>query len=112
MTIERIAWPINFDQPVNAAYLTLTLDVAFELIRVRVGKHGLRPLYRGSPQPAGTLEVVAVEARDVLQRARGEEGARKRRNAELLGDKLRGAWKKGGEGLGDFERLMRDTTKD
>jgi hypothetical protein len=53
------------------------LDVAFKLIEVRSGKHGLKPLYRGA-QAKGTPEALVAELKDVLQMARGEEGARKR----------------------------------
>jgi hypothetical protein len=49
---------------------------------------GLKPLYRGV-QAKGTPESVVAEAKDVLRRARREEGVRKRRNAEMLRDKLR-----------------------
>jgi hypothetical protein len=55
---------------------------------------------------------VAVEARDVLRRMKGSEGDRKRRNAEVVRDKLSRAWKIGGDGLEDFKRLLRDATKD
>ncbi|KAF8587168.1 glycosyltransferase family 1 protein [Ramaria rubella] len=78
-----IAWPIGADQPLNAAKLTLDLDVAFELIELRTG-HGLRPLYRGVT-PKGTMQAVAAEARGIVQRARGPEGTEKAqecRNAE------------------------------
>jgi len=57
------------------------------------------------------LEAVAAEAKDVLERARGEEGARKRRNAEVMRAKLRETWEERGAGLGDFRRLLRDVTK-
>lgn len=108
--IPLITWPIAADQPANAAYLTLTLDVAFELIQVRTGESGLRPLYRGV-QPTGTLDAVASEARHVLQSARGEEGEKKRRNAEVIRNNLKQAWEEDGEGLTDLRRLLRDALK-
>ena len=108
----RIAWPIVFDQSGNAAYISLSLDVAFQLIQVRQGVEGLKPLYRGGSPPVGTRESVAAEARDVLRRIKEAEGDRKRRNAEAIRDKLGRAWKDGGEGLEDFRRLLRDATKD
>lgn len=109
-TINSIAWPISIDQPGNAAHLTLNLDVAFELIQVRTGVHGLKPLYRGV-QPTGTVEAVAAEARQVLQRAKGEEGQRKRKNAELIRDNLKAAWEEGGEGLESMRQFLQDTSK-
>jgi hypothetical protein len=72
-------------------HLTLNLDIAFELIEVRVSKVGRRPMYRGT-QAKGTPEGVVTEAKKVLQMARGAEGSRKRRNAEAMRDKLRMAW--------------------
>ena len=98
------------DQPAHAAYLTITLDVAYELIQVRTGESGLKPLYRGV-QPTGTLDAIVSEARAVLQSARGDEGKRKRRNAEVMRDKLKKAWEEDGEGLVSFRRFLRDTSK-
>lgn len=48
----------------------------------------------------------------MLRRMKGSEGDRKRRNAEVVRDKLSRAWKIGGDGLEDFKRLLRDATKD
>jgi len=101
-----------FDQPGNAAYISLSLDVAFELIQVRTGVEGLKRLHRGGSPPVGTCESVAAEARDVLQRMKGSEGDRKRRNAAVVREKLSRAWKNGGDGLQEFKRLLRDATKD
>ena len=112
LIILRITWPISFDQPANASYLSLSLDVAFELIQVRTGKNGLKPLYRECVQPMGTAEAVMIEVEDVLQRIGEEEGARKRRNAEEVGNRFRKAWEVGGTGLEDFKRLLRDVTRD
>jgi hypothetical protein len=109
--IGRIAWPVDVDQPANAAHLTLNLDVAFELIEARSGENGLKPLYRGT-QAKGTPEALVAEVKDVLQRARGEEGARKRRNAEVIKNKLRMTWEEGGEGLEDLRRLLHLASKD
>ncbi|KAF8509037.1 hypothetical protein JB92DRAFT_3188895, partial [Gautieria morchelliformis] len=80
--IPMIAWPLNADQPPNAIHLALGIDVAFEMLEVRTG-HGLKPLYRGV-HPTGTIEAVTAEAHDILQRAHGHEGERKRRNAESI----------------------------
>jgi hypothetical protein len=65
-----------------------SLDVPFELIQVRTGIEGLKRLHRGGSPPVGICESVAAEAGDVLQRMKGSEGDRKRRNAEVVGDKL------------------------
>ncbi|KAF8575272.1 glycosyltransferase family 1 protein [Ramaria rubella] len=104
--IPIIAWPIGADQPLIAAQLTLDLDAAFELIEVRTGQ-GLRPLYRGVT-PKGTVEAVAAEARDIIQRARGPEGTRKRKNAETLRANLRADWEDEGTALRDLRRFLSD----
>ena len=53
-----------------------------------------------------------MEVEEVLQKIEGEEGARKRRNAEEVGDRFRRAWEVGGTGLEDFKRLLQDATRD
>ena len=72
----------------------------------------MKHLYRGGIAPTGTCESVAAEAKDVLRRMKGSEGERKRRNAEAVRDKLSRSWKNGGDGLEDFQRLLRDATRD
>lgn len=51
-----------------------------------------------------------MEVEEVLQKARGEEGARKRRNAEAVRESFKTAWEIGGTGLEDFKRLLYDVT--
>ena len=106
----RIAWPLDGDQPGIAAHLTLTLDVAFQLVEIRSGEEGLKPLYRGVT-PAGTEEAVAAEARTIIRNARGSEGAKKRQNAELIKDRWRKEWEEGGDALMDLRRLLTDCTE-
>ena len=108
----RVAWPLVFDQPGNAAYILLSLDVALELIQVRTGIEGSKRLNRGGSPPAGTCESVAAEARDVFRRMKGSEGNRKRQNAEVVRDKLSKAWKNAGDGFEDFKSLLHDAMKD
>jgi hypothetical protein len=108
---DRIVWPIEVDQPANAINLALNLDAAFELIEVRTGEAGLKLMYRGT-QAKGLPEAVVAEAREVLRMARGEEGTRKRRNAEKIRDEMRMTWEEGGEGLKDMRRLLRLASKD
>ena len=106
-TLFRIAWPLDADQPGIAAYLTLTLDVAFQMVEIRTGEEGLKPLYRGVT-PTGTEEAVAAEARTIIRSARGSEGEKKRQNAELIKDKWRKEWEEGGDALTDLRRLLTD----
>lgn len=79
---------------------------------MRTGIEGLKRLHCDGSPLVGTCESVAAEARDMLQRMRGSEGDRKRRNAEVVRDKLSRAWTNTGDGLEDFKRLLRDATKD
>ncbi|KAF9256380.1 hypothetical protein L218DRAFT_1007418 [Marasmius fiardii PR-910] len=83
--------PITFDEPANAAHLSLTLDVAW-----------------GGVQPAGTVDAVVPEVEDVLEKIRGEEAEIKRRNAEKLRDRFREGWEEGGAAWRDFMRLLED----
>ena len=103
----RIAWPLAGDQPGIAAYITLTLDVAFQMIEIRAGEEGLKPLYRGVT-PMGTDEAVAAEARTIIRNARGSEGEKKRRNAESIKDEWGKEWEEGGGALTDLRRLVTD----
>ena len=103
----RIAWPLDTDQPGIATYLTLTLNVAFQMVEIRTGEEGLRPLYRGVT-PTGTEEAVAAEARTIIRNARGSEGEKKRKNAEFIKDKWRKEWEEGGDALTDLRRLLTD----
>ena len=103
-SITRIAWPIDADQPPNAAYLTLNLEVAFELTEVRTGP-GLKPLHRGV-QPTGTIEAVTAELRSVFQMAWGPEGEQKRRNAHSMRDEWKKEWQEGGDALRNLRNLL------
>jgi hypothetical protein len=68
-------------------------------------------MYRGV-QAKGTPEAVIAEAKWVVQMARGAEGARKRRNAEVMRNKFRMAWEEGGDSLADLRRLLRFASRD
>jgi len=103
--IPMIAWPMAADQPMNAAQLALVLEVGYELLQVRAGQWGLKPLFRGV-QPIGTLEAVEAEAREVLQAAKGSDGEKKRRNARIIKDKMRLAWEEGGDALRQLEKFL------
>ena len=67
-------------------------------------------MYRGT-QAKGTPEAVVAEVKKVLQMAKGADGARKRRNAEKLKEKLRVSWEEGGEALEDMRLLLRLASK-
>ncbi len=105
MTFARIVWPIVVDQPTNAIHLTEDLDVAYELLEVRNGT-GLMPIYRTGRTPAGTLDAVRAELRDVLARAFGADGQEKRARLQKVRKTLEGAWAEGGAGKRDVETFV------
>jgi len=81
--VPIICWPFFGDQPLNAAHLSVDLEVAYELIEVRTGS-GLKPLHRTGKAPKGTVSAVREEAASVLERAFGEDGQKKRANMRKL----------------------------
>jgi hypothetical protein len=111
--LPRICWPIDVDQPANAAYLSVTLDVAFELIETRSGL-GRRPLARGSAQPSKLPSSSAAysEMSSLLDKLHGPEGARKRRNVRAWVSRLRGEWKEGGSSWKTLNSLEMWTEKE
>jgi hypothetical protein len=94
------------DQPANIAHLVDTLDVAFELIEVRTGKNGLKPIYRTGKTPKGTLEAFREELKKVLGNLNSEVGLRKRANAQMRQKLLASAWGPGGPTRASFEALV------
>ncbi|KAI0745748.1 UDP-Glycosyltransferase/glycogen phosphorylase [Earliella scabrosa] len=105
--VPMILWPIAADQPVNAVHLADTLDVAYELIEVRHGS-GLGKIYRTGRTPIGTVDAVKAELREVLDRAFGEDGARKRENLVALHKTLQTAWAEDGDARRDVEAFLDD----
>ncbi|TFK86898.1 glycosyltransferase family 1 protein [Polyporus arcularius HHB13444] len=103
--IPTILWPISGDQPANAVHLSETLDVSFELIEVRHGA-GAGKIYRNGRVPVGTIDAVKAEMRDILERAYGAEGARKRANILRLGNTLQTAWSENGIARREVEALL------
>ncbi len=104
-TLSRIVWPISAEQPLNAIYLSETLDAAFELIEVRHGA-GTGKIYRNGRVPVATVDAVKAEMRDVLERAYGEEGARKRANLLSLRKTLQAAWSENGIARREVESFL------
>ncbi|GJJ16201.1 hypothetical protein Clacol_010497 [Clathrus columnatus] len=103
--VPMIAWPLSADQPVNAAYMSSVLNIAYELFETRIGS-GLRPLYRGI-KPQGALEAIETEIRTVLQKAWGCDGARKRENILKLKEKLNIAWNEDGEARIELREFLK-----
>lgn len=101
----RILWPISAEQPINAIHLTDHLNVAYELIEVRNGS-GLGPIYRNGKKPTGTIDAVKAEMHDVLDRAFGEDGTKKRESVRALQKTLRAAWSDDGTARKEVESLL------
>ncbi|KAI0706808.1 UDP-Glycosyltransferase/glycogen phosphorylase [Cerioporus squamosus] len=104
-SIPTILWPIEADQPMNAIHLAENLGIAYELIEVRHGA-GAGKIYRTGRTPIGTVDAVKAEFRDVLERAFGEDGARKRARLEEVRRTLEGAWAEDGPARREVEEFL------
>ncbi|KZW02221.1 UDP-Glycosyltransferase/glycogen phosphorylase [Exidia glandulosa HHB12029] len=104
--IPLIGWPAFGDQPSNIAYLTHTADVAFELVEVRTGEHGLKPLRASGKTPKGTVEAFREELQVLLDDMAGDVGARKRENARKRQAELQKAWSAGGPARVAFDNFV------
>ena len=90
----------------NAIHLSATLDIAYELFEIRTGEHALKPIRRNGYKPTGTPEAVRAELKDVLGKAFGEDGKRKRANVEKLQKATLEAWAPGGSSWRETERFL------
>jgi len=112
--VPLIFWPLGADQPANAAYLTMVHKAAFELIEVRSGKNGTKPLLRfenTNYKPTFTVDAVKAEVVDLLVKIKGEEGKVVRSNFRKLSEKMMKCWDEGAESrneLNDFYRKFVD----
>ncbi|EIN06266.1 UDP-Glycosyltransferase/glycogen phosphorylase [Punctularia strigosozonata HHB-11173 SS5] len=106
--IPMICWPFLGDQPINTAVLSVNLNVAYQLLEVRSGRHGLKPLHRTGRAPEGTPEAVRREFIDVLEKMKGPDGAAKRANAEKIRDALAATTREGGHARQALMHLLDD----
>ncbi|KAF8911626.1 hypothetical protein CPB84DRAFT_1842107 [Gymnopilus junonius] len=104
--VPMIAWPFDADQPAAAARLAEELHVAFELVEVRTGETGMRPLLRNGRTAKGTREAVGLEFRKVIDDCRSEKGFEMRRNAENIKVKLLEAWKENGKSRQELSAFL------
>ncbi|KAE9405261.1 UDP-Glycosyltransferase/glycogen phosphorylase [Gymnopus androsaceus JB14] len=107
--VPLILWPMSADQPINAATLTLIHKAAFELIGVRAGTDGTKPLLRfkdTSYKPSFTVEGVKKEFELLLEKIKGEEGKLVRQNFEVLSDKVGKSWDDGEESKTDLDNFL------
>ncbi|KAI0353321.1 UDP-Glycosyltransferase/glycogen phosphorylase [Trametes cingulata] len=103
--VPFILWPFGGDQPLNAVHISEQLKVGYELIEVRTGP-GLHTIYRNGRTPVGTIEALKEEARDVLKKAYGEDGAEKRKRLEALTYSVTHEWEEGGHSLRDVTAFL------
>ncbi|PPQ70942.1 hypothetical protein CVT25_013291 [Psilocybe cyanescens] len=102
-----ICWPFDADQPVAAYHLSETLKVAIELIEVRTGEKGLKPLLRNGRKPKGTREAVGIEFRETLDACLGERGQELRRNAQDIKTLFAKSWGAGGISRQEFDAFLK-----
>ena len=102
----RICWPYRAEQPQNAVHLDHNADIAYELFEIRTGDHSEKEIARLGKAPTGTLDAVRAEARDVLDKAFGEDGKRKRENTMKMREAVLNAWNEDGTSKRDVEKLM------
>ena len=75
---------------------------------MRTGPSGLRPLRRFGTNATSidnSLDAVGSEAKDVLEKARRPDGARKRENALKMKKAIEEGWTSGGSCSEDLARL-------
>ena len=102
----RICWPFAGDQPTTSAHISCNLKVAFELVEVRTGPDGLKPMLRNGLAAKGTPEAVGKEFREVLDACRGEQGDELRRNAQEMRRKFEKAWEDDGEAMQELNAFL------
>ena len=85
--------------------------MAYELFEVRTGENGLKPIYRLGRAPVGTSDAVRDEARSVLEKAFGEDGARKSANMKKLQGEVLRTWDEDGPAKKDLKRFIATLSK-
>ncbi|KAH9851061.1 UDP-Glycosyltransferase/glycogen phosphorylase [Lenzites betulinus] len=103
--VPFILWPFTGDQPTNAVHISETLQIGYELIEVRTGA-GLHPIFRNGRTPKGTIEALKEEAREVLAKAYGADGAEKRARLAPLRHAITHQWEEGGAALRDMKAFL------
>ncbi len=90
----------------NAVHISEQLKVGYELIEVRTGTAGRHTIYRNGRTPSGTIEAIKDEARDVLAKAYGPDGAEKRQRLVALQHAITHEWEEGGAALRDVKAFL------
>ncbi|KAF9063048.1 hypothetical protein BDP27DRAFT_1385021 [Rhodocollybia butyracea] len=108
--VPLIFWPMGADQPINAAVLGIMHKAAFELIEVRSGENGTKPLLRFENtdyKPTFTVEAVKAEVEQLLVKIKGEEGRAVRANFEKLSNEMGRSWDEGKESRVDLNEFLK-----
>ncbi|KAL7281193.1 hypothetical protein ACG7TL_004501 [Trametes sanguinea] len=103
--VPLIVWPFNADQPLNAVRISEVLGIGYELIEVRTG-HGTHPFHRNGRKPVGTIDALKAEAKDILTKAFGEDGAQKRDKLSALKSSFEHEWEEGGTAWRDVHAFL------
>lgn len=90
----------------GAAHLDADLNIGTELVEVRTGDRGVRPLKRNGRQAKGTREAVGIEIRQIIEDCRGEKGKVWRENAQAMKVKFAKVWLDGGDSKEDFKAFL------
>ncbi|KAJ7073436.1 hypothetical protein B0H15DRAFT_957201 [Mycena belliarum] len=103
--IPLIVWPLDAEQPVNAALFSAGPNpVAIELVQVRTGAQ-VAPSLREGPAITGTVADASAELKAAFDAARGARGVGLRQNATKMAEALREA--RSGEADEALTRLAR-----
>ncbi|KAF5311787.1 hypothetical protein D9619_003781 [Psilocybe cf. subviscida] len=105
--VPMIAWPFMADQPHNAAHLSENLKVAIELVEVRTGENGLKPMRRNGRAAKGTRAAVREEFLDVIDDMRGAKGAQIRANVQGLKGHYAKAWQEEGDAKLELQAFLK-----
>jgi hypothetical protein len=95
------------DQPHNAAHLSENLKAAIELIEVRTGESGLKPLHRNGRAAKGTRAAVREEFLGVIDDIRGAKGAEIRATVQGLQSEYAKAWKDEGDAKLELQAFLK-----
>lgn len=107
LTINRICWPFEADQPIAVAHMSENLKVAFELVEIRTGEHGMRPMLRNGRKALGTRRAVGIEIREVIDACRGPKGDEMQRNAQTLKARFAKTWGEGGVSRNELRAFLK-----
>lgn len=81
-------------------------DLGYELFEIRSG-YGALPVARlGNHAPEATVDAVRAEFSDVLAKALGEDGQRKRENVRRMCNALADGWKPDGVSWKEIDRII------